>query len=105
MLWLPNLNFGADYFRHDGQIQDIVGNVFTTSRSTFLLGAGPQAVVSVSDAVYGPLAAKQVMRATQADAQAVRNDTTLAVAIAFSTIQSLRRRAFPYRVAERGHRT
>src|SRR5260370_36326678 len=27
-LWLPNLQVGADYFRHDGQIQDVQGHVF-----------------------------------------------------------------------------
>lgn len=90
VLWLPNLNFGVDYFRHDGQIQDIVGNVFTTSRSSFLLGAGPQAVVSVSDALYAPLAAKQVVRTALADAQAVRNDTTFAVAVAYFNVQQAR---------------
>lgn len=90
VLWLPNLNFGVDYFRHDGQIQDIVGTVFTTSRSSFLLGAGPQAVVSVSDAVYAPLAARQVARAAQADARTVRNDTTLAVAVAYFNVQQAR---------------
>jgi hypothetical protein len=51
VLWLPNINLGIDYFRHDGQIQDIVGNVFTTSKSSFLLGAGPQAVFATSDAI------------------------------------------------------
>ena len=90
ILWLPNLNFGVNYFRHDGKIQDVVGNVFATSKSSYLLGAGPQAVVSVSDAVYGPLAAKQVVRAVQADAQAVRNDTTLAVAVAYFNVQQAR---------------
>ncbi len=90
VLWLPNLNFGVDYFRHDGQIQDIVGTVFTTSRSTFLLGAGPEAQISTSDAVFAPLAAKQVSRATQFDAQAARNDTTLAVAVAYFNVQQAR---------------
>ena len=90
VLWLPNLNVGVDYFRHDGQLQDIVGNVFSTNKSALLLGAGPQAVVSVSDAVYGPLAAKQVVRAVQADAQTVRNDTTLAVAVAYFNVQQAR---------------
>ena len=90
VLWLPNLNFGVDYFRHDGQIQDIVGTVFTTSRSSLLIGAGPQAVVSTSDAVFAPLAARQVARATQFDAQASRNDTTLAVAVAYFNVQQAR---------------
>lgn len=88
--WLPNLNFGVDYYRHDGQIQDIAGTVFTTSRSSFLLGAGPQLEVSVTNAVYAPLAARQVARAVQFDAQAARNDTTLAVAVAYFNVQQAR---------------
>lgn len=90
VLWLPNLNFGVDYYRHDGQLQDIVGNVFTTSKSSFLLGAGPQAIISTSDAVFAPLAARQVARATQFDAQASRNDTTFAVAVAYFNVQQAR---------------
>lgn len=90
LLWLPNLNLGVDYFRHDGQIQDIVGSVFTTSRSSVLLGAGPQAVVSTADAIFAPLAARQIARATQFDAQTSRNDTTLAVAIAYFNVQQAR---------------
>src|SRR5262249_31262392 len=31
LLWLPSIYLGADYFRHDGQIQDVAGNVFGTS--------------------------------------------------------------------------
>ncbi|HYH67572.1 MAG TPA: TolC family protein [Urbifossiella sp.] len=72
------------------RIQDIVGNVFTTSRSSLLLGAGPQAVVSTADAVFSPLAARQVVRAAEADARAARNDTTLAVAVAYFNVQQAR---------------
>src|SRR5262245_51282502 len=36
--WLPTVYVGGDYFRHDGQIQDVGGRVFTTSRSALLLG-------------------------------------------------------------------
>lgn len=89
-LWLPNLNLGFDYYRHDGQIQDIVGTVFTTSRSSVIVGGGPQAVVSTNDAVYAPLAAKQMAKAAQAEAQAVRNDTTLAVVTSYFTVQQAR---------------
>lgn len=89
-LWLPNVNLGVDYFRHDGQIQDIVGTVFNTSRSSVLLGAGPQAVVSVTDAVYAPLAARQVLRGARADQCATRNDTALAVAVAYFDVQQAR---------------
>jgi outer membrane protein TolC len=89
-LWLPNIGLGVDYFRHDGQIQDIVGTVFTTSRSSLLIGAGPTAVFSVGDACYAPLAARQIVRARQADVQATRNDVTLQVAEAYFTVQQAR---------------
>lgn len=88
--WLPNINSGIDYFRHDGQIQDVVGNVFNTNKSAVLLGAGPQAVVSVTDAVYAPLAARQIVSAADANVQTVRNDTTLAVALAYFNVQQAR---------------
>ena len=90
VLWLPNINTGVDYFRHDGQIQDVVGNVFSTDKSTLLLGVGPQAVVSLSDAVYVPLVARQVLNSSDAGAQTVRNDTTLSVALAYFNVQQAR---------------
>jgi outer membrane protein TolC len=89
-LWLPNLSAGVDYFRHDGQIQDIVGTVFTTSRSSVLVGGGPSLSFAAADALYAPLAARQVIRARQADVQSARNDSTLAVAEAYFTVQQAR---------------
>ncbi len=89
-LWLPTIYLGADYARQDGRIQDIVGKVFTTSRSSILAGAGPSAVFAVSEAVYAPLAARQVMRAREFDQQATINDTLLAVAEAYFAVQQAR---------------
>jgi outer membrane protein TolC len=88
--WVPTLLLGPDYFRHDGKIQDVAGGVFGTSKSTFMLGAAPIAVFAVSDAVFGPLAARQVARAREAEAQAARNDTLLAVAEAYFNVQQAR---------------
>lgn len=90
LLWLPNINAGVDYFRHDGQIQDIIGEVFGTSRSAILAGAGPQAVVSTSDAIYAPLAARQLVAGFESHAQAIRNDTTLQVASVYFNVQQAR---------------
>lgn len=90
LLWLPSVYLGADYFRHDGQLQDIAGKVFTTSRSSVMVGAGPTAVFAVSDAVYAPLAARQVVRARQADLQAAQNDNLLFVAEAYFNVQQAR---------------
>lgn len=90
VLWLPNLNVGVNYYRHDGQIQDVAGDVFTTSKSSVLVGAGPSLSFAVTDALYAPLAGRQVLRARQADVQAARNDSTLAVAEAYFNVQQAR---------------
>lgn len=90
VLWLPTIYVGADYARQDGRIQDIVGNVFNTSRSSVMVGAGPYAVFGISDAIYAPLAARQVVRARQLDQQAALNDTMLTVAEAYFSMQQAR---------------
>ena len=90
VLWLPTLYLGVDYARHDGQIQDVAGNVFTTSKSSFMVGVGPGLSFAVSDALYAPLVAKQVVRARQADVQTARNDSLLAVAEGYFNVQQAR---------------
>src|SRR5262249_47310405 len=81
--WLPNILVGADYFRHDGQLQDVLGNVFGTSKSSFQVGAAPYAVFALTDAIFAPLAARQALRAREAALQATTNDTLLSVAEAY----------------------
>jgi outer membrane protein TolC len=89
-LWLPTIYLGGDYARHDGNIQDVTGNVFTTSKSSLLGGAGPSMVFAMTDAIYAPLAARQVVKSREADKQAAINDTVLAVAEAYATVQQSR---------------
>lgn len=90
VMWLPTLAFGIDYFRHDGQVQDVAGNVFATSKSSFMAGAGPVAVFSFSEALFEPLAARQVVRAREAALQAATNDGLLEMAEAYFDIQQAR---------------
>jgi outer membrane protein TolC len=90
VLWLPTVLVGTDYFRHDGQLQDVAGNVFGTSKSAFMVGAGPLAIFAVSDAIFQPLAERQTVRARQADFQTAKNDTMLAVAEVFLAVQQAR---------------
>lgn len=90
VLWLPTIVYGIDYYRHDGQIQDVAGNVFGTSKSSFFAGAGPVAIFSLSDALFEPLAARQVVRAREAAMQAATNDSMLAVARAYFDVQQAR---------------
>jgi outer membrane protein TolC len=93
-LWLPTIDFGLDYARHDGYLQDVVGNVVSTNKQSFMVGAGPNAIVSVSDALYAPLAARQVVRSKRADVQTAVNDSFLAVADAYFLVQQARGEVF-----------
>jgi outer membrane protein TolC len=90
VLWLPTIYLGADYYRHDGQLQDVAGSVFGTSKSAFMAGAGPSAVFAVTDAIFSPLVERQVVRARQADLQTALNDSMLAVAEAYLNVQQAR---------------
>jgi outer membrane protein TolC len=90
VLWLPTIYLGTDYYRHDGQLQDVAGNVFGTSKDGFMVGAGPYAVFALSDAIFAPLAARQDVRAREALVQAARNDSLLAVAEAYFNVQQAR---------------
>jgi len=90
VLWLPTIYLGTDYFRHDGQIQDVGGNVFGTTKSSVMIGAGPYAVFAVTDALFAPLAERQVVRAREAALQTARNDSLLTVAEAYFNVQQAR---------------
>jgi outer membrane protein TolC len=90
VLWLPTILVGTDYYRHDGQLQDVAGNVFGTSKSAFMVGAAPIAVFAVTDAIFAPLAERQLVRAREADVQRARNDVLLSVAVAYFNAQQAR---------------
>src|SRR5262245_22002539 len=89
-LWLPTIYLGGDYFRHDGQLQDVGGAVFGSSKSNMMVGVGPSMVFSFSDALLAPLAARQVVQAQWAGVQAAQNDTFLSVGEAFFSVQQAR---------------
>ncbi len=92
-LWIPNLNAGVDYFRHDGVQQNIfTGENFQKGRQSFLVGGGPSLNVGLADAIFAPLAAQRVVAARQADVQASRNDSLFAVAQAYFDLQGARGR-------------
>jgi outer membrane protein TolC len=90
VLWLPTVYVGGDYYRHDGRIQDVAGNIIGTSKNSLMVGAGPSAFFALSDALFEPLATRQVLRAREADLQAARNDSLLATAEAYFNVQQAR---------------
>jgi outer membrane protein TolC len=92
-LWIPNLNAGLDYFRHDGVAQNIfTGPNFRKGRQTFFVGGGPNLFVGLTDAIFTPLAARRAVASRRADLQVARNDVLLQVAQAYFDVQSARGR-------------
>ena len=94
VLWLPTITVGGDYARHDGKQQDTAGNVFDNSRSSLMFGLGTgigtAAILNVGDAIFAPLAARQQVRAREADKQTAANDTLLAVSDSYFNVQQAR---------------
>jgi outer membrane protein TolC len=98
--WLPSLIAGFGYTKHDGQIQATSGEIVDVSRNAFFVGGGArsgqapvaggaggparlQVDLSLTDALYRPLVARQVMTAEQFRQSATYNDTLLEAAVAY----------------------
>jgi outer membrane protein TolC len=93
---LPNVTFFSTYVDHEGKIQQAVGNILNTNRNSLWVAAGPQLSFSFAEAIFAPLAARQVVAATQAGQQRVTNDTLLAVAETYFNVLRARRRIAQY---------
>ncbi len=92
VLWLPNLNVGADYYRHDGLDQATDGTIIQDDKYSVGAGGGATLSFAVTDAIFRPLAARQELAARQSDLQAARNDALLQVASAYFDVQQARGR-------------
>jgi outer membrane protein TolC len=85
--WLPSVYVGSGYYRHDGASQGASGNFYINTREQFMAGGGLTASFATTDAIFAPLAARQVLRARMIDVQAAQNDALLAVAEAYFYVQ------------------
>jgi outer membrane protein TolC len=107
--WLPSLFLGPTWYRADGQVQTITGQVENVNRNSLFLGGlaattapgfaapspgtgypalnGSSAVFRFSDAIYMPLAAQRVVNANVAGVHAANNDAMLQVAEAYFDLQ------------------
>jgi len=108
-LWLPSLFIGPTWYRADGQVQTITGQVENVNRSSLFIGGlaattapgyaaaspgtgfmplnGTSAVFRFSDAIYGPMAARRFVGAGRAGLQTAVNDAMLQVAEAYFDLQ------------------
>lgn len=95
-LWVPSLRAGMNYNHHEGAIQDVAGNVFNTTRSSFYGGMGANAVGAgspavpgivaqfhVTDAIFQPKIAAHQVSARRFNATATRNNTLRDAAVAY----------------------
>jgi len=102
-LWLPSIRFGVGYNKHDGPLQETVGNVVGVERNSFFYGGGfgsgmapltggsggPARLfvdLSLADAWFEPLAACQEVAARGAAERVATNDALAEIAIAYHSL-------------------
>ncbi len=100
VMWLPSLNLGIGYTKHDGQIQDTSGRIIDVSRNSLFVGGGAVTAnaptaggsggparlfvdLSLADAIFQPLARRQDVNAAFSSHARVFNDTQLAASLAY----------------------
>jgi len=83
VLWLPSLEAGPAYMRHDGLIQNARGDIFPTNKWNLFAGGGAALSVETSDALFAPLIARRLVDAQAAASQAVVDDIQLRAALAY----------------------
>ena len=91
VLWVPTLNIGFDYIRHDGGGPDFNKGIMTAPSVNFFYGgAGLMGYVPSTDAIFEPLVARQVLNARHWDIQAAKNDALLQTADAYFRVHQYR---------------
>jgi outer membrane protein TolC len=96
VLWVPTLNIGFDYYRHDGGGPDFNKGIMTAPSLNFfyagagLTGNGLVGNIPVADAIFEPLVARQVLNSRQWDIQTSKNDALLQTANAYFSVHQAR---------------
>lgn len=93
VLWVPTGLFGFDYIRHDGGGPDFNKGIMTApSVNYFMGGAGTNLMVNLTDAIYEPIVARQMLNAAHHDTQTAKNDALLRSAGAYFRVHQHRGR-------------
>ena len=99
-MWMPSLIGGLGYTHHSGQLQAISGEILDIRRSSLFVGGGARTGrsslagggggpmrlsvdMSVADAIFAPLVARQQLGVEQARESATFNDTLRDAALAY----------------------
>ena len=78
--FFPWLAPGVSYRRHDGNIQDVAGNIVDVNKYSYAPGVGINAQVDLGDALFKSLAARRVTDAARHGLESRRQDSVLAAA-------------------------
>jgi outer membrane protein TolC len=91
VLWVPAIVLGVDYIRHDGGGPDFNKGIMTAPSVNFFY-AGPSLYqfVNLTDAIYEPLVARQMLNARHWDVQTAKNDALLQTADAYFRVHQAR---------------
>jgi outer membrane protein TolC len=105
VLWVPQLNLGADYIRHDGGGPDFNKGIMTAPSVNFFYGGGGLIQnVALTDVFFQPLVSRQVLNARHFDIQSAKNDALLQTANAYFMVHQYRGMyAGALYCVERGH--
>ncbi len=103
VLWVPTLDLGSVYMRHDGVGPDLNNGTnlppfapFTPRvpirqyMNYFYTGAGFVLAVATTEAIFQPLVARQVLTARRWNVQSAKNDALLATAEAYFSVHQYR---------------
>lgn len=103
LLWVPQFNLGAVYYRHDGFGPDFnlgvnhsaygvpsPGGPLNQNLNYFYGYGSFFQSVNVTDAIFQPLAARQTLDAQRMDIQTAKNDALLATANAYFAVHEYR---------------
>jgi outer membrane protein TolC len=95
-MWLPSIQAGMNYHRHDGNYQAIDGSIVDISNNSLQAGLGAGAIAAgtttrpglvaqfhLADAIFLPKAADRMVAARQHGEWIVKNQALLNVAIAY----------------------
>jgi outer membrane protein TolC len=91
VLWVPTIMVGADYIRHDGGGPDFNKGILTAPSVNYFYGGGSLIeFVNLTDVIFEPLAARQVLNSRQWEIQAAKNDALLQTADAYFSVHQSR---------------
>jgi outer membrane protein TolC len=91
VLWVPQLNLGGDYIRHDGGGPDFNKGILTAPSVNFFYGGGGLwEIVALTDVFFEPLVKRQALNSRQWDIQAAKNDALVMTAAAYFDVHQHR---------------